>query len=704
MIDVKRGLRDVNSGSHVHKKKVYSNTIYTLDIEVTSMFKLGGKWSPFVYDDEIDYTKVEHAAVPYIWMMGINEKVYYGREFMDLEKYFKQLSNPVVTKIFWIFNLSYEMQFLLDIFQNYTIEDMVARESHKPIIFRVKELNLEFRCAFMLTNMKLETAAKEYTDVTKKTGDLDYNVLRSPKTKLSKKEKGYCEFDIISLYKVIRYFEKEYKTLAAIPVTSTSTVRKALKDVLDYWYIKKMWKLVPDKEMMERLMVLFMGGYTHANLLRAGRILHGVKSKDIASSYPACIVTEKFPVKPFLECLDPNEFLEPKKNYAYFALVTFKNIRSKFYNNYIPSSRCIDCSLKNSTIDNGRIVNSPELSIYITDVDWDIIKEAYKWDEMIVETAWSAYKDYLDIRVIKFVLDLYGSKTQLKGLTDEQSVSVYKAIKPKINGIFGMMVSNPLHQTTYYSNPSDKNFDGRYWRSHSEGRVTQFMEEKLLEMESSFSTLFYYPQGCWITAYARRNLLKMFLRDDRHKFDRDVCYCDTDSIKFLGDYEEYFEEYNRNMDLKYQAVIDEFPDDLTMEMFKPKDRFGVEHPIGYYEDDGVYQTYKTLGAKKYAYEDEKGLHITVSGVSKDGAEAMKGIEDFRKGFKWGYAASGKLIHYYNDEQPDITFEDVDGNIYTSHYRHTVVLQPTSYTLGTTEVYDYLLELLMKIEEGRAIQI
>lgn len=45
-----------------------------------------------------------------------------------------------------------------------------------------------------------------------------------------------------------------------------------------------------------------------------------------------------------------------------------------------------------------------------------------------------------------------------------------------------------------------------------------------------------YAWGVWVTAYARRNLWKMILQ-----FPDDVVYCDTDSIKCVGDHAAEFQ-------------------------------------------------------------------------------------------------------------------------------------------------------------------
>ena len=177
-----------------------------------------------------------------------------------------------------------------------------------------------------------------------------------------------------------------------------------------------------------------------------------------------------------------------------------------------------------------------------------------------------------------------------------------------------------------------------------------------------------------------------------HDFDRDVIYMDTDSIKYTGYYDWIFEEYNKGIVVKYKQTIKRYPE-LTLDDFMPEDRKGIKHPIGFFELDEEMIEFCTHGAKKYAFRDTEGkLHITVSGVSKNGVSALNDdIRNFKKNFKWGYSTSGKLMHTYIEDQDDITFKDIDGNTYTSHQRHSVVLQPTSYTLGLSDFY----ELLMK---------
>ena len=109
----------------------------------------------------------------------------------------------------------------------------------------IKELNIEIRCSYMLTNLSLEKAAEEYTDVKKLTGALDYNQARSPLTKLTELELSYCKMDIVTLYNIVKHYRDIYKWLHRIPLTSTGIIRKSFRDKMGFFYIKKHQALVP---------------------------------------------------------------------------------------------------------------------------------------------------------------------------------------------------------------------------------------------------------------------------------------------------------------------------------------------------------------------------------------------------------------------------------------------------------------------------
>ena len=157
-------------------------------------------------------------------------------------------------------------------------------------------------------------------------------------------------------------------------------------------------------------------------------------------------------------------------------------------------------------------------------------------------------------------------------------------------------------------------------------------------------------------------------------------YCDTDSVKFVGTVD--FSELNAELEArseKHGAYAD--------------DPAGHRHYLGVFECESkaaekpTYKRFVTLGAKKYAYEDETGLHITISGVSKSGAQEMGKLENFREGFI--FRDSAGLEAFYNDVAMEEPLE-IDGhelivtpNIYLSQGR---------YRLGLTQDYKWLFRL------------
>lgn len=157
-------------------------------------------------------------------------------------------------------------------------------------------------------------------------------------------------------------------------------------------------------------------------------------------------------------------------------------------------------------------------------------------------------------------------------------------------------------------------------------------------------------------------------------------YCDTDSVKFVGTVD--FSELNAELEArseKHGAYAD--------------DPAGHRHYLGVFECESkeagkpTYERFVTLGAKKYAYEDEAGLHITISGVSKSGAQEMGKLENFREGFI--FRDSAGLEAFYNDVAKEEPLE-IDGhelivtpNIYLSQGR---------YRLGLTQDYKWLFRL------------
>lgn len=692
-------IRDVISKPYKAGKRYYSDNIYTFDIESSNMFFINGKWRTFdkripsvSYDDAegnhvVGYDEIEKRACPYIGMFSINEKVYSFRNMEDLEKCLETISNPNVTKYVYVHNLAFEMAFYRYLWIKHPIKDLIALKTRKPIQFYVPYYNIIFRCSLRLTELSLEKCAEQYTNIEKKVGELDYDAkLRSPLTRLSAQELEYCEYDCLVLYETIKYFRNQYGHVKSIPSTQTGTVRRAFRKEVSLRYIYDKQSMVPSVHEFKMLYCAFQGGLTHANALNAGRVIYEpVGSVDECSAYPAMLMMFKYPCERF-RTIDPAVIdVYDKNEYAFMYDVTFVGVRSIYYNNYIPASKCIDGTLKNAVYDNGRIVSCDSCTMILTDVDLDIIKRAYRIDKIEIHEVMVAKKDYLPKVFLNFMLTLYENKTRYKNV--EGMEEIYMNSKQRLNGIFGCNCTNTIRATVYLDEQGE-------WH---EGEFNDnIIRKKLEEERHNKNLMFSYSTGVWCTAYNRLMLFEKIL--DIPGLDRDVVYFDTDSLKMKNydKYKPYFDLYNNMVDDHIKECCESRGIDYYRT--RPMDPKGERHPLGHWEKDAEYEEFITLGAKRYAYRKNGKIDITISGVGKGNEregyarDALKNdLENFNEYLVFDYDHAHKLEHVYLDNQGPWTFTDADGNEYHATWQDGCCLRPTTYSMSLTDAYRALIE-------------
>lgn len=572
-------------GEIVGDRKKVDNTIYTLDIETTSYLLLDNKVLP-----AIEYLKLtdeqqqqaEFRSCMYIWQFSINDKVYYGRTWDELQWFILRLDfyNPY-KKIIFVHNLAFEFQYLKSIFR---FKNVVARKKHKVMKCELEDYNIEFRCTYQMSNCALSQLPKIFKlPVEKKKGDLDYTLLRTPATELTVKELGYCEYDCLVVYHYVKRELETYGRVDKIPITSTGHVRRELKERIekDWDYKNKVKRSINvNPHIYNLLQEAFAGGYTHANWVYTDEILKNITSFDFTSSYPYILVSHKFASTEFRAC-NIKRREQMLRNFAYLLVVKFTGLKCKYYNNFISASKCKD--IYNASYDNGRIMSADSITITLTDIDFYFLLDTYKYDSYeIIESFYSVY-DYLPKQFIEFVLEKYVNKTAYKNV--EGMEVEYAKEKNKFNALYGMSVTNMIRDEVEYDNELD-------WLPDRELTNDEIIKKLNEEKKKAFLSFSY---GVWVTAYARSNLLKNVIQ-----LDDKVVYCDTDSMKLKKGYDKtVIEKYNKFVINKLKNVSKIL--DIPFDKFCPKDSEGVRHTLGVFENDGTYAEFITQGAKKYAY-------------------------------------------------------------------------------------------------------
>ena len=584
-----------------NKKMKYFNVPAAFDIETTSFEKNG-----------------EKAACMYEWTLGIYGAVIIGRTWAELIKCLKELSeeldlNETKRLIIYCHNLSFEFQWLRHYLNWVKVFSIDVR---KPL-YALCDLGIEFRCSLQLSGYSLENLGKNLRKykVEKLTGDLDYSLIRHSKTPLTEKEIGYCVNDVRVVMAYIAEQIEQCRGVSRIPLTKTGFVRKYCRESCFYdpeneyqrlKYRALMLSMKLDPEEYVQLKRGFQGGFTHANPFYSGRIMEDVTSYDFTSSYPAVMIAEKYPMSEgeHIYIQNENELIENLSLYCCLFDVEFTGLESvKLFDSYISQSRCF--LLDNPTINNGRVVRADRLRTTITEQDFMIIRSMYEWDGMTVSNFRRYRKGYLPTEFIKSILKLYNDKTELKGVSG-QEVNYQKA-KEQLNSCYGMAVTDIVRPV--YSYDED-------W----EDPVQPDLNKAINKYNNSAGRFLFFPWGCWVTAYARRNLFTGIL-----EFENDYIYSDTDSIKVLNAprHHSYIEDYNKRI-LKQLETAMEYHG-LPVEMISPKNKKGEEKPLGVWTFDGHYKRFKTLGAKRYVVKysndtrnggDAGKYSLTVAGLAK----------------------------------------------------------------------------------------
>ena len=662
---------------------------------------------PCGFDIETTSTKIgeQKTAFMYIWALGLGHDtgVYYGRswgEFVDICELISEKMGLSNSKrlVIYVHNLGYEFQFMRKYFK---WEQVFSIDERKPIK-AVCSLGIEFRDSYILSGFSLDNTAKNLVShkVDKLVGELDYSLTRTSETPLTESELKYCENDI----KIITAYISEqidlYGDVTKIPATNTGRVRKHVRQECYYTssnhrksskakyfkYRKIMNDLTIDPATYTQLKRAFMGGFTHANAAYSGKTLERVSSIDFTSSYPAVMVSEKFPMSRFKEVVitGVTQLKEYCVKYAMVFDVRFHNVTCKLtQETYISESKC--SQLIAPIINNGRVMSAELMATTITEIDFDIISQVYKWTDIEISNVKYAHKNYLPKSIIKSILDLYQDKTVLKDVAGSEVE--YLLSKGMLNSIYGMCVTDIVKDNAVYSED---------W---SIERVNVI--EEIDKYNTSKNRFLYYAWGIWVTAYARRNLWTgIVVAGD------DYVYSDTDSLK-LTNYEKYT-SYVKWFDNQIIAKMSDMCAyyKFDPQLLHPKTKDGIVKTLGIWDYEGTYSRFKTLGAKRYLIEKGDKLQLTVAGLSKQngiqyikelaGGDNAKVFDLFTDDLYVPATNTGKMTHTYIDDE--IVFDCVDylGGKMTVNTLSSIHLEACDFTLSIAAQYK---DFLGKISTG-----
>lgn len=633
--------------------KRYIEHLMTFDIETSTIEKTDGSFEGFMYH----------------WQVCIDGYVCFGRTWKEFLTFLRKMNRALKNYdekhklVCYIHNFSYEFQFLYSWIK---LNEVFAIDKRKPLKAISKDFNIEFRCSYLLSNMNLKKFIENTPNAHygKGTGDLDYHKVFTPQTNLTMSELGYCFNDVMGLYEAIIYLLKE-DTLVTIPLTSTGYVRRECRNNMRK--NKKNRKQFLELKLNDKLYTLckdaFRGGNTASNRYKTNFINYNISSYDMSSAYPYAMISGLYPITPFQEeTIVSLDMLDDYNNrYCTLAYYSFENVKIKkgIPFPYIPYSKCIEFIAPNYDTEfkgkeycyNGRVLEAEFIKIAMTNYDYQIFINQYEYDEdnVRVEDFYYSHKGFLPKELTDTVIEFFTLKSKLKGI-DEKEYEYMKS-KNKLNSLYGMIVTDIIRQENLFNDT---------WEKGENSTLDDYYSKR-----NNFLT---YQWGLFVTAICRTNLQKAI-----DKIGLDCVYIDTDSVKFVGDHDNVFEQINQEMiDWCTQNDIINYVNVGNHKYF-----------LGLYDKEKGYSEFITLGAKKYAFNQNKKIGITVAGLNKkSGAQELErkgGLSNFKIGTE--FFDSGRKTVYYNDDKKH--FLTVQGCQIEN--ASNIALVDTTYTLGMTDV-------------------
>lgn len=653
--------------------KRYADCVCAFDIETTTMTEKECQ----IFDSTFGFM--------YVWQFCINEIVCMGRTWEEYITFINNLTETIDCTwrklVVYVHNLPFEFQFMRNFFN---VTDIFCRKK-RDVVYCVMDKTVEYRCSYALSNMSLSKFLDKTKGVTFPKLDgkkFDYQIKRYPDTELTEYELAYCVCDVVGLVQAISHHLIE-DNLATIPITSTGYVRRDYKEVCfkDSNYKHKMNKIALNKQTYFLCREASRGAISGSNHIHTDELLENVDSFDIKSSYPFQMCTKYFPQSKFLKYkvkYGTEKFEKLLNNMCCIIVWSCRNFKLKKWSSipYVSKAKCR--AIYKAKCGNGKVYGAERIGMCCTEIDFRIISEQYTFKDVIIHEFFCAERGMLHKNFREHLMYMFQMKTNL----EDGDKFLYNKYKNKINASFGMMLTDILHPEIIYKPNSIEP-----WKEEE----IQDIDKALNDYYKSYNSFLSYQHGIWVLAHGRDDLCK-----GMNIVGNDIVQVDTDSVKTLGDYKQEFEKINK--------LIKDNAENFDIKPYAIKD--GHKHYLGVWEHEGdegeyTYKTYKTLGAKKYAYtEKDDEVHITVAGLKKDAGEWFTendGLQKFKCGTEVPEGISGRTVAYYNDLE-DIQTININGHDIT--LGSNIGVLNTSYTLGMTS--EWLLMVLDGIIDKNSI--
>ena len=483
---------------------------------------------------------------PICWMSTcqINDggKLRLFRTPEEVCKWYLKLKGEVIT---YIHKASFDLSYLIPYFRKYFKgeEEELKVDAHDYYFWR--KGRYKFKDSWKLANCSLEKWGEMYNiEHKKQVGTFDYDKVIYQDTELTDEEKNYCFFDVLALAECMEQELKFHNTdYEHVPLTSTGYIRNELRNRCKNEQYRREYFLKLSPLVYRTALMSYCGGYTHLNRYYANLLVEGlIYYRDFQSHYPTMLRQRLYPLGKPRRITPPNfeTILEQCKSGTFSVLFRVKFNGVKLKNGGIKSnitmpllqvSKMHGESGNELIADNGRILSTDYTFIYsLNNIQLKLIYEQYDFGEYEILMAWLIRNKPLPKEIANYIDEVFSEKIRRGLVKDESDLNrlLYSLIKKALNGIYGLISTNPLKHK-YLDLEKARNCSDEEFVKY----FLDFTEKELNKFYSSRKNFLPYLIGVFCTSYATEELFKYIKAIGYDK----VLYCDTDSIIYLSDKE-----------------------------------------------------------------------------------------------------------------------------------------------------------------------
>lgn len=643
-----------------------------------------------------------HTGLTYLIAFNMGGNVILMRdwaEFIVLLDKLKETFDLYFCKRLVIFcdDLAFDYQFFKSLGDS---DDMFLMESRKAL-YIVFNKCFELRSVHLLTNSSIEDIADSLTKYKVELSELDEkykDMIITPESEIPQELVNDCvNKSRVIVNKVQELIEEEKDGIGSLPSTMTRyTMRNLTEAVLNNTRAKAIVSNLRLSLPEYRIWLdAYQGGAVFCNPKKEGRTITDengtIVCYDWISAYISRLISELYPMSNGvkMDIHTEEELKELIKSKIVVFRITYHNLDLLDDSPTPIIKKCLEKKTKEGRKnivldDNENVISASILHTTCTVYDYLAYRDFYSYDKAEITECWAYEPGFMLKPIVEEALKYYNLKTTLKGETSEDGSieRKYLLYKQCLNCIYGCMVEAIIHGVfdTYASKEKD---------------VTEEYElKKIRDYNNNKKRVLFYPWGVIVSASNRYALYKSIKRLGKYNW----LYSDTDSNWAINNdnFKAYIDEYNKEIVEKEEQVLDHLGIDKSL--IRPK-KNNKEYVLGQWsiEHDNV-KAFKSLGAKLYCFEDDKGFQTTASGIPKkricDALQAeISPFDSFKVGFNIDANKSGKYVHYFDDET--IEFDIVD---YQGIERHCISYGgvnkvPTNFSLGNTGDYEFLVKVI-----------